>query len=266
MAICMVCRNVVVCVSSVASPPSDVKAVQAGPTSILVYWSPSSDAIGYRIYYDSSGGDSGNVAISNGYTNEYILSGLQNGYTYTISIAATSEHFSSDNVIVTVDYGKLKYVCLCVHLSICLSVCLCLPVCLFICLFAHYPSLCLLSPVLQPDVVVSVSPTGSLYAGTNLTLTCTVTLDPYINNETVSIEWNGLQSIPQDRYSVTGASGGSGSNYTGTLIISPLTDQDDDGLYTCTGTVTGTSSLLRGNNSNSVTITVMGKHVYFTHL
>ena len=38
--------------------------------------------------------------------------------------------------------------------------------------------------------MVSVSPTGSLYAGTSLNLTCNVTLNPNVNNdESVSIEW-----------------------------------------------------------------------------
>ena len=65
--------------------------VQAGPTSITVSWSPSSDANGYRIDYDSSGGDSGNVTVSGGSTDMETVTGLQNGDTYTISIVATSD-------------------------------------------------------------------------------------------------------------------------------------------------------------------------------
>ena len=85
--------------SAVPSVPSNVTAVQTGPTNITVSWSPSSNATGYRIDYDSSGGDSGNMTVSGGSTDEYVLTGLQNGDTYTISIVATSHsYFSSDNV------------------------------------------------------------------------------------------------------------------------------------------------------------------------
>ena len=86
-------------------------------------------------------------------------------------------------------------------------------------------------------VTVTLSPTPPLYTGINLTLTCTVTLDPNVDSgERVVTEWSGLQDIPEERYSVTPASG-SGSTYTGSLTISPLAYQDT-GTYTCTGTVT----------------------------
>ena len=76
---------------SATSPPSGVTAVQTGPTSITVSWSPSSDATSYRIDYDSSGGDSGSVTVGGGSTSVETLTGLQNGDTYTMSIAATSD-------------------------------------------------------------------------------------------------------------------------------------------------------------------------------
>ena len=84
---------------------------------------------------------------------------------------------------------------------------------------------------------------GQLFAaGTNLTFKCTLTLNPYVNNnERVSIEWSGLQSIPEDRFSVTATVTESTIRYTNTLTISPLSDEDD-GWYTCTGTVTGGTS------------------------
>ena len=66
-------------------------AVQTGPTSITVSWSPSSDATGYRIDYDSSGGDSSSATVSSGSTDMETLTGLQNGDTYTISIVAISD-------------------------------------------------------------------------------------------------------------------------------------------------------------------------------
>ena len=85
------------CFCAVASPPTYVTAVQGGPTSITVGWTPSVGASGYRIQYDSSGGSSGSETVSGGDTNSYTLTALTNGDTYTISIVATL-HFSSDPV------------------------------------------------------------------------------------------------------------------------------------------------------------------------
>ena len=106
------------------------------------------------------------------------------------------------------------------------------------------------------DVILSRS--APLYAGTSLTLTCTVTLDPNVNNnERVVTEWSGPQSIPGDRYSVTPAMRESDSSYTGSLTISPLADQND--TYTCTVTVTGGTQSVTA--SDTVTITVLSKNV-----
>ena len=107
---------------------------------------------------------------------------------------------------------------------------------------------------------VTLSHTAPLYAGTGLTLTCTVTLDPNVDNgEMVMTEWSGLQDIPEEQYSVTGASG-SGSTYTDGLTISLLADQDD-GTYTCTVTVTGGSNVQQATATDDVTITVMGENI-----
>ena len=76
-------------------------AVQEGPTSIRVSWSPPTplgDTTGYRIYY--SGGSSGSEDVSDGSTNNYLLTGLQNGDTYNVSIVTVSQHFTSNAVIV----------------------------------------------------------------------------------------------------------------------------------------------------------------------
>ena len=75
-------------------------AVQEGPTSIRVSWSPPTplgDTTGYRIdYNDSDSSDS--VDVSGGSTDNYTLTGLKMESTYTISIVATSEHLPSDAV------------------------------------------------------------------------------------------------------------------------------------------------------------------------
>ena len=109
---------------------------------------------------------------------------------------------------------------------------------------------------------VTLNHTAPLYAGMGLTLTCTVTLDPNVDNgKRVMTEWSGLQDIPEERYSVTGTSG-SGSTYTDSLTISPLADQDD-GTYTCNVTVTGGSNIEPSSANDSVTITVMGEGTTF---
>ena len=112
----------------------------------------------------------------------------------------------------------------------------------------------LCSSVPQPYVDVTLNHTAPLYAGTGLTLTCTVTLNSYVDTSVnVTTEWSGPQDIPNERNSITNASG-SGRTYTGSLTINPLADQDD-GTYTCTVTVTGGSNVQLA--SNNVTITVM---------
>ena len=85
-------------------------AVQEGPTSIRVSWSPPSplgDTTGYRIYYNSDS-DSGSEDVSGGSTNNYLLTGLQNRVNYTISIVGTSLHLAvlSDVVEVTILLGQ----------------------------------------------------------------------------------------------------------------------------------------------------------------
>ena len=74
-------------------------AVQEGPTGIQVSWispTPLGDTTGYRIYY--SGGSSGSVDVSGGSTDNRLLTDLQNGASYTISIVGTSEHLFSVHV------------------------------------------------------------------------------------------------------------------------------------------------------------------------
>ena len=70
-------------------------AVQDGLTSILVSWTPSSGATGYRIDY--SGDSSDSVNVSGGDTNSHTMTDLTNGQTYSISIVARSSHFFSDS-------------------------------------------------------------------------------------------------------------------------------------------------------------------------
>ena len=91
----------------VYSSVSDVTAVQDGPTSIRVSWTPSSsDATGYRIHYTSSRGDSGSEDVSGGHSDSYILTGLVKEDTYTISIMATSHTLSSSPITVEITLSE----------------------------------------------------------------------------------------------------------------------------------------------------------------
>jgi len=108
--------------------------------------------------------------------------------------------------------------------------------------------------VLQPTVTISANRTAPLYAGTGLTLTCTVSLDSSVDSDvSVSVTWTGPRTIPGERYSVMKASG-SGGTYTGSLTISPLAEGQDDLQYTCSVTVSGGSSVLEATISDSTII------------
>ena len=109
---------------------------------------------------------------------------------------------------------------------------------------------------------ITLSHAAPLYAGTGLTLTCTVALDPNVDNgEQVMTKWSGLQDIPEERYSVTGTSG-SDSTYTDSLTISPLSDQDD-GTYTCNVTVIGGDNIQEASASHNITVTGDSTVIYY---
>ena len=74
-------------------------AFQENSTSIQISWSPPtplSNTTGYIIYY--SGETNGSVNVSDGATDSHLLTGLQNGASYTIFIVGTSTHFFSEHV------------------------------------------------------------------------------------------------------------------------------------------------------------------------
>ena len=87
------------------SAPTNVAAVQESVNSVLVTWGPSSDAAGYKISYNSSGGDSGNVTLDDS-TTSHTLTGLQNGETYFISVEAISDTLPSVRVEAIVELSE----------------------------------------------------------------------------------------------------------------------------------------------------------------
>ena len=114
-----------------ASPPSGVTAVQDGPTSIRVSWTPPSplgDTSGYRIYYTRAGGSSDSVDVDGGNTNTHTLMSLTNRETYTISVVGRSS--TSSTVLPSppvsagdVALGKSKTIAVCMepiaHVLVC---------------------------------------------------------------------------------------------------------------------------------------------------
>ena len=98
-------------------PPTDVTAVQDGPTSITVTWTPPSplDGItGYTISY-TGGGSNNETTVSGGNTMGHTLTGLTNGENYTISIVGTTNAngLSSPPVQATVSLGMFHICCQC---------------------------------------------------------------------------------------------------------------------------------------------------------
>ena len=118
----------------------------------------------------------------------------------------------------------------------------------------------LLSNHMQSLLLMWVSYTTPPYAGSSLTLTCTVTLDPNVDNdENVTASWSGPSDISGERYLISVASG-SGSTYTSNLTISSLVDQDN-GTYTCTGIVTGENEQ-QVTASDSHTLSTLRKPIH----
>ena len=103
--------------STAANPPTGLMAVQSGLTSILVSWtapaSGGATVTGYRIFNQTGGGSVQSVTVGASTSAiNHILSGLQSGETYSISIVALSSTFPSTVVgpeTVTIE-GELLYI------------------------------------------------------------------------------------------------------------------------------------------------------------
>ena len=109
---------------------------------------------------------------------------------------------------------------------------------------------------------VNINQNTPLYAGSILTLTCTVTIDFYVDKSgsiIVAIEWSSLRNISGNRYSITPTLN-SGNIYTSNLNISHLETQDS-GIYTCSVTVSGGDYVHQADASNSISITVDQKNI-----
>ena len=108
----------IISIHTVASAPTGITVVQEGFSSVRVSWSPPTplgDTTGYRIYY--RGGSSGSVDVSGGFTDDvsggstdnHLVTGLQIGAGYTITLVATSQHLPSERIATSIELGK------CIH-------------------------------------------------------------------------------------------------------------------------------------------------------
>ena len=120
-----------------------------------------------------------------------------------------------------------------------------------------------------PDVSVTHDGgSGTLYAGSVLTLTCTAILPPsvssIISDFSVISSWTGVSNgdtMTNDRVTVSPASRVSGTvSFVSTVEFNTLRTSDTD-TYTCTATVTytGPLSLSVGQASDTMDITVISK-------
>ena len=86
---------------SAPTPPSGIGVLYKNATSLNVSWTSSTDVdsvTGYVIYYDGDDGSSGNVRVPGGSTDSYLLTGLQTGVSYSVSILTLSTHLPSQLV------------------------------------------------------------------------------------------------------------------------------------------------------------------------
>ena len=97
------------------------------------------------------------------------------------------------------------------------------------------------------DLPNPIRPVGSI-----VTLTCTVVLPDYVDGLTVNTEWTGPIGFSENGMAQRM---GSTSTYTSTAMVSSF-GRDQSGNYTCTATVSSTSSFLTGTGSHSGTVHV----------
>ena len=83
--------------------------------------------------------------------------------------------------------------------------------------------------------------------GSTVTLTCAVALAEYVDGLTVNTEWTGPIGFSENGMAQRM---GSNSTYTSTAIVSSF-GRAQSGNYTCTATVSSTSSFLQTGSSQS---------------
>lgn len=118
-----------------------------------------------------------------------------------------------------------------------------------------------LSPVPQPGVAINPDRTGTLYAGSNLTLLCVVTFDPAVVDTPtdVIITWDGPGTIPGEWNAVSDTTTNN-LEFSSSLSITPLARDRDSGEYMCSASVSVVSDdILPTHGSNSITLEITSK-------
>ena len=115
----------------------------------------------------------------------------------------------------------------------------------------------LLSCISVPNPTVTVTsdqPNPIRPVGANVTLTCTVEFTVTVDiSVTVNTEWTGPDGFMTTN---TAQRMGSTTTYTGTAMVSSF-GRDHSGDYTCTATVSSTSSFVISGGSHSGTANVI---------
>ena len=111
------------------------------------------------------------------------------------------------------------------------------------------------------NISLTTNHTGPLYADTDLSLTCAVSLLANTTTNTrvgVTITWTGPREAGGYNISVTEVEAtASRSLYTSNLTINSLAVDQDDGKYTCNVAVTGSDSVRTYNGTATINITVL---------
>ena len=83
------------------NPPTDLTVIQVTETSVLVSWTPPTNATGvtgYQIFYTGSGESEQSREVIGANIDMETLPGLTTGNTYSITIVATSDGLPSEVV------------------------------------------------------------------------------------------------------------------------------------------------------------------------
>ena len=123
-----------------------------------------------------------------------------------------------------------------------------------------------LHTVPQPTVNITANRTGDLYAGTPLTLTCSIQLNPAVNTTVmVTRTWSGpgSQAVSNSGHvTVSNVFKGSDNLYETTIEFGPLTTTDS-GNYECEATVAPDPQsefvIMNTTGSDTHSVTVQGE-------
>ena len=98
-----------------ASPPTNLNGTRENATSARLSWippSPLGDTIGYTVIFSASGGSNGSENVPGGYNDSLLLTGLESGETYNISLVARCQHIPSGAITAQVTTSESETYCI----------------------------------------------------------------------------------------------------------------------------------------------------------